>query len=50
MIVQYTVERVVQAWGDSNSNPHQAIEDILSCLHHPDFRNPQCQFSEDGRN
>ncbi|EKD04363.1 heterokaryon incompatibility protein HET-C [Trichosporon asahii var. asahii CBS 8904] len=44
IIVQYSVERIVQCWSDSNINPNQAITDILGCLHHPDFRNPNSQI------
>lgn len=45
IIVKYSVERIVQCWSDPNVNQHQVIEDILGCLHHPDFRNPQCKLA-----
>ncbi|TXT13760.1 hypothetical protein VHUM_01127 [Vanrija humicola] len=46
IIVRYTVERVVKAWDDNNQNPQAIAEDVLQCLHHPDFRNPQCIQNE----
>ncbi|WOO81062.1 uncharacterized protein LOC62_03G004590 [Vanrija pseudolonga] len=43
IIVKYTVERVVRAWDDPKQNPQAIAEDVLQVLHHPDFRNPQCE-------
>ncbi|KAL7422224.1 hypothetical protein Q5752_002870 [Cryptotrichosporon argae] len=44
IVVQYTVERVVKAWDDTNIAPTQISEDVLQCLFHPDFMDGRSQI------
>lgn len=44
IIVQFSVERIVQAWGNTNANANQLVDEILQCLFHPDFVNRQSQI------
>ncbi|KAJ7778275.1 heterokaryon incompatibility protein HET-C [Mycena metata] len=39
IIVIHAVTLIVKAWDDTSVNVHHTIEDILSCLFHPDFHN-----------
>ncbi|KAJ7033651.1 heterokaryon incompatibility protein Het-C-domain-containing protein [Mycena alexandri] len=39
IIVIHTVNLIVKAWDDTSVNVHHTIEDILTCLFHPDFHN-----------
>ncbi|KAJ7185658.1 heterokaryon incompatibility protein Het-C-domain-containing protein [Mycena filopes] len=39
IIVIHSVTLIVKAWDDNSVNVHHTIEDILTCLFHPDFHN-----------
>jgi len=39
IILIHTVTLVIKAWDDNSVNVHHLIEDVLSCLFHPDFHN-----------
>ncbi|KAF9071751.1 heterokaryon incompatibility protein Het-C-domain-containing protein [Rhodocollybia butyracea] len=39
IIVTHTVTQVVQAWDNTSTNVEPVIEEILSCMFHPDFHN-----------
>ncbi|KAJ7064976.1 heterokaryon incompatibility protein Het-C-domain-containing protein [Mycena amicta] len=47
LIVIHTVTHVVKAWDDNSVNVHQVSEDILSCMFHPDFHNPQSKIQRE---
>ncbi|KAF8800551.1 Het-C-domain-containing protein [Phlegmacium glaucopus] len=46
-IVLHTVKLVTKAWDDNSVNVHQLTEDVLQCLFHPDFHNPQSQIQRE---
>ncbi|KAJ6595877.1 heterokaryon incompatibility protein HET-C [Mycena vulgaris] len=39
IVLIHAVTLVIKAWDDNSVNVHHTIEDILSCLFHPDFHN-----------
>ncbi|KAF8649338.1 hypothetical protein AX16_005873 [Volvariella volvacea WC 439] len=47
VIVTHTVNAVTKAWEDSSVNVHQTIEEIVSCLFHPDFHNPNSKVQQE---
>ncbi|EJC98232.1 Het-C-domain-containing protein [Fomitiporia mediterranea MF3/22] len=47
VIVAYTTKLIVKAWGDNSANVHQTTEDILQCMFHPDFHNPNSQIQRE---
>ncbi|KIM46972.1 hypothetical protein M413DRAFT_440527 [Hebeloma cylindrosporum] len=47
VIVVSTVKLVTKAWDDTSVNPNQVIEEILQCLFHPDFHNPNSQVQRE---
>ncbi|KAF8155752.1 heterokaryon incompatibility protein Het-C-domain-containing protein [Crassisporium funariophilum] len=47
LIVVHTVKLVSKAWDDNSMNVNQITEDILQCLFHPDFHNPQSQIQRE---
>ncbi|KAF7316192.1 hypothetical protein MIND_00137400 [Mycena indigotica] len=47
LIVIHTVTLVVKAWDDNSVNVHHMSEEILSCLFHPDFHNPQSKIQRE---
>ncbi|KDQ09037.1 hypothetical protein BOTBODRAFT_537784 [Botryobasidium botryosum FD-172 SS1] len=46
IVVRHSVQLIAQAWGD-NSHPGAIIEDILQCLFHPDFHNPNSKVQRE---
>ncbi|TDL18750.1 Het-C-domain-containing protein [Rickenella mellea] len=40
VIVNHTVINIVRAWDDNSVNVRQVTEEVLECLFHPDFHNP----------
>ncbi|KAL5523319.1 hypothetical protein ACEPAF_1586 [Sanghuangporus sanghuang] len=40
VIVAHATRLVVKAWSDSSANVRQTTQEILECLFHPDFHNP----------
>ncbi|KAF8627351.1 hypothetical protein AX15_004421 [Amanita polypyramis BW_CC] len=47
VVVIYTVNLVTKAWDDESINVQGVTEDILSCLFHPDFHNPNSKIQRD---
>ncbi|KAL0581875.1 hypothetical protein V5O48_000104 [Marasmius crinis-equi] len=47
VIVSHTVGLVVKAWDDNSMNVRQVTEDILECLFHPDFHNPNSKIQRE---
>ncbi|THG96509.1 hypothetical protein EW145_g7769 [Phellinidium pouzarii] len=47
VIVGHAAKAVVKAWSDNSVNVHQATEDILQCMFHPDFHNPNSQIQKE---
>ncbi|GJE94562.1 Het-C domain-containing protein [Phanerochaete sordida] len=47
IVLKHTVNWVVKAWDDQSVNIHQATEDILSCLFHPDFHDGKSTIQRD---
>ncbi|KAF8637884.1 hypothetical protein AX17_002507 [Amanita inopinata Kibby_2008] len=47
VIVSHTVNLVVKAWDDQSQNVHHVTEDILSCLFHPDFHDPNSKIQRE---
>ena len=43
-IVEYTVNLVVKAWGDTSIPTQQVTEPVLECLFHPDFASGRCEY------
>ncbi|KAI6129492.1 heterokaryon incompatibility protein Het-C-domain-containing protein [Pisolithus croceorrhizus] len=47
IILIHTVNLVVKAWDDTSVNVHQVIEDVLQCLFHPDFHDPNSKIQRE---
>ncbi|KAF7325801.1 hypothetical protein MKEN_00430700 [Mycena kentingensis (nom. inval.)] len=47
LIVIHTVTLVVKAWDDPGVNVHHMTEDVLSCLFHPDFHDPNSKIQRE---
>ncbi|KAK2461278.1 hypothetical protein APHAL10511_006805 [Amanita phalloides] len=46
-VVVHAVNLVTKAWDDESLNVREVTEDILSCLFHPDFHNPNSKVQRD---
>ncbi|KAH7920181.1 Het-C-domain-containing protein [Leucogyrophana mollusca] len=47
IILTHTVNWVIKAWDDTSVNVNQAIDDILQCLFHPDFHDPNSKVQRE---
>ncbi|KAJ2919808.1 hypothetical protein MD484_g554, partial [Candolleomyces efflorescens] len=47
VIVVNTVTLVSKAWDDNSINVHNVAEEVLQCLFHPDFHNPQSKVQRE---
>ncbi|KAJ7682980.1 heterokaryon incompatibility protein Het-C-domain-containing protein [Mycena rosella] len=47
LVLIHAVTLIIKAWDDNSVNVHHAIEDILSCLFHPDFHNNQSKIQRE---
>ncbi|KAJ3526948.1 hypothetical protein NM688_g8193 [Phlebia brevispora] len=47
IVLTHAVTLVVKAWDDTSMNVHQVTGDILSCLFHPDFHDPQSKIQRE---
>ncbi|KAF9268848.1 Het-C-domain-containing protein [Marasmius fiardii PR-910] len=47
VVVTHTVNLVVKAWDDSSVNVRGITEDIISCLFHPDFHDPNSKIQRE---
>ncbi|KAJ7439335.1 heterokaryon incompatibility protein HET-C [Mycena latifolia] len=47
LVVIHAVNLITKAWDDNSVNVHHSIEDILSCLFHPDFHNNQSKIQRE---
>ncbi|KAJ2927988.1 hypothetical protein H1R20_g9098, partial [Candolleomyces eurysporus] len=47
VIVVNTVTLVSKAWDDNSVNVHNVTEEVLQCLFHPDFHNPQSKVQRE---
>ncbi|KAH9478428.1 hypothetical protein JR316_0008883 [Psilocybe cubensis] len=47
IIVAHSVKLISAAWDDNSKDVHQITEDILQCLFHPDFHNPNSQIQRE---
>ncbi|KAH8106508.1 Het-C-domain-containing protein [Phellopilus nigrolimitatus] len=46
-VVSYAAKQIVRAWSDDSANVHHIAEDILQCMFHPDFHNPNSQIQRE---
>lgn len=44
VVVEYTVNLVVQAWDNPGMPTQQVTEPVLECLFHPDYTSGRCEL------
>ncbi|KAH7887067.1 heterokaryon incompatibility protein HET-C [Phlebopus sp. FC_14] len=47
IILTHAVNLVVKAWDDTSINVHQVTEEVLQCLFHPDFHDPNSKIQSE---